>query len=96
MHPPSALKKPYNVLGQCFINILVLSCDLEPIGFEEGFQKCVGTERVRERESGQETRRMVQSRFAPHTSEKSGEAAKTYSEYPEAKQLDVRAPVDTK
>ena len=66
--------KPHNVLGQCFLNILVLSCDLEPIRFEEGFRKRVG-ERERERAA----RRMVQSQFAPHTSNTSGEAAKTYS-----------------
>ena len=66
--------KPHNVLGQCFLNILVLSCDLEPIRFEEGFRKHVGTKK-RERAA----RRMVQSRFAPHTSDTSGEAAKTYS-----------------
>ena len=42
MHPPSALMKPHNALGQCFLNILVPSCDLEPTEFEEGFRKCVG------------------------------------------------------
>ena len=42
MHPPSALMKPHNVLGQCFLNILVLSCDLEPIGLEEGFENASG------------------------------------------------------
>ena len=46
--------KLHNVLGQCFLNIFVLSCDLEPIRFEEGFRKCVGTERETEGESGQE------------------------------------------
>ena len=43
--------KPHNVLGQCFLNILVLSCDLEPIGFEESFENASGQ---RESESGQE------------------------------------------
>ena len=33
--------KPHNVIGQCFLNVLVLSRDLEPIGFEEGFLKRV-------------------------------------------------------
>ena len=70
MHPPSALMKPHNALGQCFLNILVPSCDLEPTEFEEGFRKRVG-ERV--------ARRTVQCRFASHTSDTSGEAAKTYS-----------------
>ena len=65
--------KLHNVVGQYFLNILVLSCDLEPIVFEEGFRKHVGTERQIA------ARRMVQSRFAPHTSDTSGEAAKTYS-----------------
>ena len=61
--------KPHNVLGQCFLNILVLSCGLEPIGFREGFENASG-----QREPA---RRMVQSWFAPHTSDTSGEAAKT-------------------
>ena len=43
-----ALMKPHNVLGQCFLNILVLSCDLEPIGFEECFKNASG-QRERER-----------------------------------------------
>ena len=42
--------KPHYVLGQCFLNILVLSCDLEPIGFEEGFENASG----KREESGQE------------------------------------------
>ena len=77
LHSPSALMKPHNVLGQCFLNVLVLSCDLEPIGFEKG--KHVGTERGRERERERAARRMVQCWFAPHTSDTSGEPAKTYS-----------------
>ena len=63
--------KPHNVLGQCFLNILVLSCDLEPIRFEEGFENVLERERA--------ARRTVQSRFAPDTSNTSGEAAKAYS-----------------
>ena len=65
----------------------MLSCDLEPIGFEEGFENASGKgERERERrEGGREREReraargMVQCWFAPHTSDTSGEAAKTYS-----------------
>ena len=55
MHSLSVLMKPHNVLGQCFLNILVLSCDLEPIRFEDGFENASG-----QRESERAARRMVQ------------------------------------
>ena len=67
--------KPHDVLGQCFLNILVLSCDLEPIGIEEGFENASG-QRERERERPGE---WCTVGLLPHTSDTSGEAAKTYS-----------------
>ena len=83
MHPPSALIKLHNVLGQCFLNILVLSCDLEPIGVEEGFENA--SERERERPGERCSLGLLPT-----------QATHQYSEYSEAKHLDARVPVDTK
>ena len=63
LHPPNALMKPHNVLGQCFLN-------------KSDSRKILKT-RAREREREREARTMVQSLFAPHTSNTSGEAAKS-------------------
>ena len=47
--------------GKCSLNILVLSRDLGPIGFEEVLLNCIKTTTVN-KELGRE---MAQSRFAP-------------------------------
>ena len=94
--------KPHNVLGQCFLNILVLSCDLEPIGFEEGFENASG-QRERGERPGEwcslgllPTQATHQEKQLRHTRIRLDTRAVAYSEIPEAKQLDARAPVDTK
>ena len=94
--------KPHNVLGQCFLNILVLSCDLEPIGFEEGFRKRVRTERESKRPAEWcslgllPTQATHQEKQLRHTRIHLDTHAVAYSEYPGAKQLDAHAPIATK
>ena len=91
--------KPRNVLGQCFLNILVLSCDLEPIGFEEGFRKHIGErERPGERCSLglPPTQATHQEKQIRHTRIHLDTRVVAHSEYSEAKQLDARMPVGTK
>ena len=100
MHPSNALMKPHNVLGQCFLNILVLSCDLEPIGFEEGFRNA--SEREREWPGERcnlglpPTQAAHQEKQLRHTRIHLDTCAVAHSEYSEAKQLDARVPIDTK
>ena len=90
--------KLHNVLGQCFLNILVLSCDLEPIRFEEGFENASERERPGERCSVGllPTQATHQEKQLRHTRIHLDTRAVAHSEYSEAKQLDAHAPVDTK
>ena len=89
--------KPHNVFGQCFLNILVLSCDLEPIGFEEGLRKRVSRrERAARRTVQSPTKAAHHEKQLKHTRIHLDTRAAAHSEYSEAKQLHARAPVDTK
>ena len=94
--------KPHNVLGQCFLNILVLSCDLEPIRFEESFRKRVGTERASERPAEWcslgllPTQATHQEKQLRYTRIRLDTRAVAHSEYPGEKQLDTRVPVASK
>ena len=90
--------KLHNVLGQCFLNILVLSCDLEPIGFKEGFKNASEREWPGERCSLSllPTQATHQEKQLRHTRIHLDARAVAHSEYSEAKQLDVCVPVDTK
>ena len=76
----------------------MLSCDLEPMGFEEGFENASDRERPGERCSLSllPTQATHQEKQLRHIRIHLDTRAVAHSEYSEAKQLDARVPVDTK